>query len=378
MEETKKSSKGLIVLIIILIICILGLGGYIVYDKVFNKNKSIENKKTSQKNQNSLINNILPNDMSNYYQILWDYEYLYNKYFTMKDDNEEKYLCNEEGCSLYNKFTKKTISNSSFKPYNFVKIEKNKLYWKVDNNWIQDDKITNDIKLFYIDAFEETIQSFIIINDNNETYRIILEKELSKLNDENEYILTKEIYSSYKYNKIDGIKSINNIKFVGYPIECEAKTLIYFELENGIFVLDGNQLVEVEKFIKNYYKEEEFKYINYLYNTCTPDNGMINIKYVGILENIKNENNTEIKIKFYIKLDEGYYALNDANSFDIIIDDKNNLYVIDRNKINDIKKIKTLEVFAQVKKINLETSENDERIIKNIELKSGEKIILKK
>lgn len=281
-------------------------------------------------------------------------------------------------CSLYNKFTKKPISNSSFKPYNFVKVENNKLYWKVDNNWIQDDKITNDIKLFYIDAVEETIQSFIIINDNNETYRIILEKELSKLNDENEYILTKEIYSSYKYNKIDGIKSINNIKFVGYPIECDAKTLIYFELENGIFVLDENQLVEVEKFIKNYYKEEEFKYINYLYNTCTPDNGMINIKYDRILENIKNENNTEIKIKFYIKLDEGYYALNDANSFDIIIDDKNNLYVIDRNKINDIKKIKTLEVFAQVKKINLETSENDERIIKNIELKSGEKIILKK
>lgn len=187
--------------------------------------------------------------------------------------------------------------------------------------------------------------------------------------------MTKEIYSSYKYNKIDGIKSINNIKFVGYPIECDAKTLIYFELENGIFVLDENQLVEVEKFIKNYYKEEEFKYINYLYNTCTPDNGMINIKYDWILENIKNENNTEIKIKFYIKLDEGYYALNDANSFDIIIDDKNNLYVIDRNKINDIKKIKTLEVFAQVKKINLGTNENDESIIKSIELKSGEKII---
>ena len=37
MEETKKNSKGLIVLVIILIICILGLSGYIVYDKMLNK-----------------------------------------------------------------------------------------------------------------------------------------------------------------------------------------------------------------------------------------------------------------------------------------------------------------------------------------------------
>ena len=36
MEETKKNSKGLIVLVIILIICILGLSGYIVYDKMLN------------------------------------------------------------------------------------------------------------------------------------------------------------------------------------------------------------------------------------------------------------------------------------------------------------------------------------------------------
>lgn len=37
MEETKKNSKGLIVLVIILIICVLGLGGYIVYDKLSTK-----------------------------------------------------------------------------------------------------------------------------------------------------------------------------------------------------------------------------------------------------------------------------------------------------------------------------------------------------
>lgn len=58
MEETKKSSKGLIILIIILIICVLGLGGYIVYDKVFDNNKQLSNinsssqSSTTEKTQN--------------------------------------------------------------------------------------------------------------------------------------------------------------------------------------------------------------------------------------------------------------------------------------------------------------------------------------
>ncbi len=58
MKEPKKSSKGLTILIIILIICVLGLGGYIVYDKVFDNNKQLSNinsssqSSTTEKTQN--------------------------------------------------------------------------------------------------------------------------------------------------------------------------------------------------------------------------------------------------------------------------------------------------------------------------------------
>ncbi len=58
MKENKKSSKGLTILIIILIICVLGLGGYIVYDKVFDNNKQLSNinssslSSTTEKTQN--------------------------------------------------------------------------------------------------------------------------------------------------------------------------------------------------------------------------------------------------------------------------------------------------------------------------------------
>lgn len=62
MEETKKNSKGLIILVIILIICVLGLGGYIVYDKLSTKSTpTTDNTKSSTTKllDNNNINEIL-------------------------------------------------------------------------------------------------------------------------------------------------------------------------------------------------------------------------------------------------------------------------------------------------------------------------------
>ena len=62
MEETKKNSKGIIVLVIILIICILGLGGYIVYDKLSTKPTPTTNNTKSSTTKlldNNNINEIL-------------------------------------------------------------------------------------------------------------------------------------------------------------------------------------------------------------------------------------------------------------------------------------------------------------------------------
>ena len=43
MEENKKENKGLIVLVILLILCVISLAGYIVYDKVLSNNKQSNN-----------------------------------------------------------------------------------------------------------------------------------------------------------------------------------------------------------------------------------------------------------------------------------------------------------------------------------------------
>lgn len=382
MEENKKSKK-IVWIIITIIAIILGIIGYVVYDNFLKVDKTVPNYDNSttttstSKIEESLINDLLPNDMSNYYQILWDYEYLYNKYFTMKNYNDDEYLCFEEGCSLYNKFKLNESSNKKFKPYNFVKIENNKLLWNISGEWIYDKTITNDVKMFYIDSFEELIESFVVVTTDNNIYRIIVESEFTKNNDNNEYILTNEIYNSYEYNKIKNLESISNIKFVNYPVDCDAQTLIYFEIENNIFVLTNNKLIEVEKFVKSYYDDENLNYINRLDNTCNPYDDIININYDGILQNVRN-NNSNIKVKYYLKVSKDYASYNDDKSFELIIDDKNNLYVIDRNKINDITTIKTLEVFDKVKNINLSPNKDVYNYIKDIELESGAKIIFEK
>lgn len=383
--EEKKSKKSLFFIIIGLTILIIGLFVFTMYEKVFidetekiDKNSPTVNTTTKIEDSTSLIDGVLPNDLSKYFLTIWDYEYLYNKYFTMQDFNEDKYLCFEDWCDLYNKFKEGDTTNKKFNPFDFVKIEDNNLFWNISGEWMLDKNITDEIKMFYIDSFEGYVESFIVLTANNILYRIEVGTEFTINYEEDKYILTNEIYNSYTYNKIKNLEYVNNIKFVGYPIECDGQTLIYFEVGNNIFVLKNNELIEVEKFVKSYYNDARLYYINHLYNTCTPNNSIININYDGTLYNIKNVDNSPIKVKYYFKVYESDYTYNHGNDFDLIIDEKDNLYVIDRNEIKDVESIKTLEVFDKVKELVSGKNEDEETIIKKIILDSGETIVLSK
>lgn len=100
MKETKKSSKGLIVLIIILIICILSLGGYIVYDKVLNKNKQITStnnnttpsaKKEANINHKLCTNYFVFDNKSYKYEISYENESI-DLYYNIFDNNNNNIL----------------------------------------------------------------------------------------------------------------------------------------------------------------------------------------------------------------------------------------------------------------------------------------------
>lgn len=66
MENNEKSNKGLIILIVIFSLMVLGLGGWMVYDKVFNKDepKPVEGDNTKDNNGNGQKQEVTNNDES--------------------------------------------------------------------------------------------------------------------------------------------------------------------------------------------------------------------------------------------------------------------------------------------------------------------------
>lgn len=121
--ENKKNSKGLIVLVIILIICVLGLAGYIVYDKVLNKqtintnnntsstSKKIENTISNEPNKNNYINNNTTEDIIKNFNKRID---------EVKTGKEDKTLL----CNLKNENNQFDVDCTKITDFNIKKIDK--------------------------------------------------------------------------------------------------------------------------------------------------------------------------------------------------------------------------------------------------------------
>ena len=129
MEETKKNSKELIVLVTILIICILGLGGYIVYDKMLNKpTRTTDNTKSSTTKP---INNESEYDKTTSYDITLNNNNhkIYYKYkIVAKNDNyEDIELAKENGEYIYNELHAEIYLDNS-------KINDIVIYYDKENN----------------------------------------------------------------------------------------------------------------------------------------------------------------------------------------------------------------------------------------------------
>lgn len=129
MEETKKNSKGLIVLVIILIICILGLGGYIVYDKLSTKpTPTTDNTKSSTTKP---INNESEYDKTTSYDITLNNNNhkIYYKYKIVagNDNYEDIELAKENGEYVYNELHAEIYLDNS-------KINDIVIYYDKENN----------------------------------------------------------------------------------------------------------------------------------------------------------------------------------------------------------------------------------------------------
>lgn len=143
--ENKKSNKGLIVLIIFLIIIILGLSGYIVYDKFFDNKEvnTVEKKEKTKKEEKSILKDknkemVYKDDSYSYLEVPYinintkDGERLNNEikefvkdYKDTKDDTEDFMVSykNFENDNVVSIIIKKTTPSSSTNYYKSINID---------------------------------------------------------------------------------------------------------------------------------------------------------------------------------------------------------------------------------------------------------------
>lgn len=172
MKENKKSSKGLIILIIILIICVLGLGGYIVYDKMLD-NSNINNEKINQteKKQNNnyelYASNLKQNISEKYDSNNLNYQYVLSEIIK---DGYEVYLTKEN--ELYIKYYNKEL----FEKYGQYKISN-----KVLNFYIVSTGQAGGNTLYFINM-DGTVGSADIEYNIENNSQIIIKKDLGYKN----------------------------------------------------------------------------------------------------------------------------------------------------------------------------------------------------
>ena len=97
----KKVDKKLIIILIILIVLLLGILGYFIYNKL---SKDVTSEESSLIIDNNIENNLNKNEeselrknMFGYYELLyWNYEDIYNYYYTMEASDKEFDFGNNE------------------------------------------------------------------------------------------------------------------------------------------------------------------------------------------------------------------------------------------------------------------------------------------
>ena len=380
MEENKKRNKGLIITLIILVLLLLGVIIYVLTNK--NIMKDNENNNTTKSIKNTYANILFKDineDFSNYKSIYWDYDKLYNNYFTFDETSIPK-------CSEVNQCMPYYIeygNNFESKFYSFVKIQNNKLYWLIDNKWTIDSVIADNIDFFNINEEEGSILSFEVLTSSKEFYEVAVNDNdvLDLIPDGNilKYNLSSKIYNGFEYNKIEINGEVSAIAKRFFPADCDAMSAIIAKIDNKLYILNDNKFDELTSFLKDY---TWLKYINNLDNTCIPPFGnIININIDGTLENIVDENNKSIHVKYYLQIYKGDYYSSDNNTekklYDFIIDKDNYSYIIDRNKI-DLSNVKVLKRDEKINNISTNENEYKQSYVEKIEFENGKVITFSK
>ena len=347
MEENKKNNKRLYVIITILVILLISLIGYIGYIKFFNSNTINDNTNNSDNIQKSnydiketkRIFDFIDNNM---HMVYYDYEKIYNYYFTLPKREKDIFIYDD---------------------FDYVKVDNKTLYWKVDDKWIQDSKITEKIKYFdmHISALDSETK-FVIVTEKSELYVIDAENAClycTAYDEDNNYVqLTQELYNKFKYKKIDTNGEITNLNSISY-CECSCWPSFYLEMNDEIYQINHDYTNDKYILEKGFYKASS---INSYANRCESYiENALTINLDGTINNFKDK-----KVKYLL------YAYKDDDYYNLVIDDNNNLYLVNKEK-DDFKlldKLTSIDIIDDIEnsyytiKIVLSNNEKIELVIK--------------
>ena len=196
----------------------------------------------------------------------------------------------------------------------FLKIENKKLYWKVNNKWVLDSNIKEDIKYFnYERSVDISIYSFIAIT-TNKIYIIEIPDGIdSDLSDEWLELFNKK-YSKLKYNVINA--KVESVIEKYKPISCHLYSDFYFSINNRTYRISNNKLKLATDY-SEYFSDNLIEYLG----TCEPYEASIKIDKNGLILDNDIDKTKINNIKYYLKKD----------NFEMIIDSNMNYYL----KTND-------------------------------------------
>lgn len=316
--ETKENKKIIILLAILFAIIIGLLIVLIIKTNNLKKQPDTGSSTTTTTNSSTQIDEKNQFDLSklNNEEI---------KFINIDELNEYEYTMEN---NLFQKINSETFAYRSsenndnkvfkFDYIPFLKIENSKLFWKVNNKWVLDSNIKEDIKYFnYSNSSDVTIYSFIAIT-TNKIYIIEIPDGIDTVSDALRDEALKEFnkkYSKLKYNVIDA--KVESVIEKHKPIACNLYSDFYFSINNKTYRISNNKLKLASDY-SEYFSDNLIEYLG----TCEPATASIKIDKNGLILDNNIDKNKINKVKYYLKND----------NFEMIIDSNMNYYLKTNNK----------------------------------------------
>lgn len=306
------------ILMIFFAVCILGVIFFLIKTKYLNKNSN-ENISNTQENKDGVSNELL-NNVKNY---------IANNNYSFKILNVSEAYDSKMGLT----------ENKDVITLDYVKLETGKIKFNINNNWITDNRISENVKNLYF-LYPEAGQNYeMILETDNKIYVSFIpiwnmsEEEFNSLTYQS-IIMDEEIEKTYITNDIFVIETKNN----------------KYTFNNS----DTVKIISIDEYYKNMLEQKST--IGFTENDNVYQSPIILIDCS--LYNIYSSNN-KIYVKYQIYLPINIENETRANYYNIFISKDNYLYIINDYENEKSINIEPIDKIKNVKYIN----ENEIEII---------------